>query len=120
MSNKNEAHYVPVLAHNGLIYTSGQLPIDPTTGVNVDGGVEEQTLQALQNLERVLKSAGSCKEAVIQCRLYTPNVSNWDCINRVYAAFFGKHRPVRTIVPTTTLYGGALIEIEAIAVEGGA
>ncbi|WP_051317154.1 RidA family protein [Ectobacillus panaciterrae] len=72
-------------------------------------------MQALANLELVLRERGLSKEDVVLCRLYTPNVHFWPEINAVYAHFFGDHKPARVIVPTNDLYAGCLVEVEAIA-----
>ena len=108
-------HYSPGVISNGTLYIYGQLPIDPATGKITEGGVEPQTRMALANLERVLMSAGSAKEKVVMCRVYIPDMQYWDEVNRLYAEFFGEHKPARAIVPTRELHHGALIEIEAVA-----
>ena len=77
--------------------------------------IEQQTRDALHNVERVLLAAGCTKEDVVLCRVYIPDVAEWDTVNAVYAAFFGRHKPARVIVPTRELHNGALVEIEAIA-----
>ena len=108
-------HYSPGIVSRGMLYVSGQLPIDRTTGKIVAGGVEEQTKAALCNLEKILTEAGVTKEAVVFCRVYIPDVELWDAVNRVYAEFFGEHKPARAVVPTGKLHHGALVEIEAVA-----
>ena len=77
--------------------------------------IEEQTKDALHNVELVLKAAGCTKENVVMCRVYIPDVAHWDTVNAVYADFFGEHRPARVIVPSRALHNGALVEIEAVA-----
>ena len=89
--------------------------IDHSTGKIVPGGVAEQTEAALRNVEKVLVAAGAARESVVLCRVYVPDVALWDEVNRVYAAFFGDHKPARVVVPTTALHHGALVEIEAMA-----
>ena len=114
-SRKGKGHYSPGMVHNGVLYVSGQLSVDPATGRVPEGGVGAETRQALANVLAVLQSAGAGKEDVIQCRVYTPDVANCDVINEEYARFFGAHKPARVVVPTTMLHGGCLVEIEAIA-----
>ena len=114
-SGRGAAHYSAGVIHNGLLYVSGQLSIDPATGEVPEGGVAAETRQALLNLEAVLKAAGAKKTDVIQCRVYTPDVDFWNEINAVYAEFFGDHKPARCVVPTTRLHFGCLVEIEAVA-----
>ncbi len=108
-------HYSPGVISRGMLYVSGQLPIDPGTGKIAEGGAAEQTRTALGNMERILLDAGAQKENVVLCRVYIPDVSLWDEVNAVYAEFFGEHRPARVMVPTTALHHGALVEIEAVA-----
>jgi len=108
-------HYSPGVVSRGMLYVSGQLPIDHSTGKIVPGGVAEQTEAALRNVEKVLVAAGAARESVVLCRVYVPDVALWDEVNRVYAAFFGDHKPARVVVPTTALHHGALVEIEAMA-----
>jgi reactive intermediate/imine deaminase len=109
------AHYSAAVIHNGLVYVSGQISVDPATGKIPEGGVVAETRQALSNLETVLTAAGAKKTDVLQCRVYTPDVELWGEINAVYAEFFGSHKPARSVVPTTKLHYGCLIEIEAVA-----
>ncbi|MBQ6292777.1 MAG: RidA family protein [Lachnospiraceae bacterium] len=109
-------HYSPGVIAGGMLYISGQLPIDPGTGKIAEGGIREQTKQALANVGRVLEAAGCCREDVVMCRVYISDMGNWDAVNEVYAEFFGAHKPARAVVPTRELHHGALVEIEATAV----
>lgn len=117
-AKKRNAPYTPGVVHNGILYISGQLPLDPSTGKPVEGGVREHTRRALENMDEVLKAAGAAREDVIQCRIYTPDVANWEAINEEYTAYFGSHRPARAVVPTRELHYGSLVEIEAVAAVG--
>ena len=112
---KSKAHYSAAVTHNGIVYVSGQLPMNPETGTPVEGGVKEQTRAVFSSLSNVLKAAGSSKENVLRTTAYIPDVSLWGEVNEVYVEFFGEHRPARTVVPTTELHYGCLIEIDAIA-----
>lgn len=100
---------------NNIVYVSGQLPIDSSTGKVVAGDVQAQTKCALQKVEAVLKRAGCGKKQVGLCRIYLADIALWDQVNAVYADFFGSHMPARVVVPTRTLHFGALVEIEAMA-----
>lgn len=111
----NPGHYTPMIISNGILYLSGILSINPETKEVVQGNIEVHTKQALKNLDNLLNEAGTNKNAVVQCRIYIPNVAFWDDVNTLYAEYFGSHKPVRTIVPTRELHHGCLIEIEAIA-----
>ena len=114
-TRKSVGHYVPGVISNGMLYISGQLPVDPETGVMPEGGVRAQARMALANVERILLAAGLSRENVVQCRVYVPDVAYWDEVNAVYAEFFGTHKPARVVVPSRDLHGGALVEIEALA-----
>ena len=115
LNTNKKGHYSPGVLLGNTLYISGQLPMDPETGKLTGGGIEEQTQTALANVERVLEAAGLGKENVAMCRVYIPDVSLWDAVNDVYAAFFGTHKPARVVVPTRELHHGAWVEIEAIA-----
>lgn len=114
-SKTRKAHYTPAIKHNGMLYVSGQLSIDPSTMQLPKGGVKEHAAQALANLQEVLTAAGVSKKDVIMCRIYTPDIAFWDEIDAQYAEFFGEHKPARVVVPTNALHFGCLVEIEAQA-----
>ena len=108
-------HYSQAIEHLDLIYVSGQLPINPKSEEKHVGNIEEQTEQALANLEAILRKANSGKNQVLKVTVYISDIALWDRVNSVYARFFGDHRPARAIVPTRELHFGFQIEIEAIA-----
>ena len=112
---KNPGHYAPGVISKGMLYVSGQLPKDVWTGKIVEDNITEQTVQALKNVELVVKSAGATLDDVVLCRVYISDMANWDVVNKVYAEFFGEHMPARVVVPTRELHFGALVEIEAMA-----
>jgi 2-iminobutanoate/2-iminopropanoate deaminase len=112
---KSKAHYSSAVVHNGIVYVSGQLPMDSEKGTPVEGPIDVQTRAALQNLLDVLEAAGSSKDKVLRTTAYIPDVSMWGKVNEVYAEFFKDHRPARSVVPTTSLHYGCLIEIDAVA-----
>jgi len=108
-------HYSQAIAHNGLVFVSGQLPIDPATGEKIFGSIEEQTDQVLKNVAVILEAAGSSLDRVLKTTVYVSDIQLWARVNGIYAKFFGDHRPARAVVPTNLLHHGFLIEIEAIA-----
>jgi 2-iminobutanoate/2-iminopropanoate deaminase len=112
-------HYAQAIVHNGLVYVSGQLPIDPSTGEKRTGAIEEQAAQVLENVAAILVAAGSNLSQVLKATVYISDISLWDRVNRVYAERFGPHRPARAIVPTRELHYGFQIEMEVIAALGG-
>ena len=113
---KANGHYSPCIEHNGLLYLSGRLPVNPVSGT-VPDSIEEQTDQALKNVETIVNEAGSSKKQILQMRVYISNIELWGKVNERYSAFFGDHKPVRSIVPTRELHFGCFIEIEAVAVK---
>lgn len=112
---ENKGHYSPGVISNGILYISGQLSVDPDTREVAQGGIEDHARLALRNVERVLQAAGLTRDSVVQCRIYITDIEDWDAVNRVYADFFGAHKPARVVVPVGRLHFGCRIEIEAIA-----
>lgn len=113
--SENKGHYSPGIISNGMLYISGQLSIDPDTREVPNGGIEEHLNLALANVERVLEKAGLNRNSVVQCRIYITDIGYWDTVNKVYAEFFGEHKPSRIVVPVPELHFGCLTEIEAVA-----
>ncbi|OEH53397.1 enamine deaminase RidA [Oceanobacillus sp. E9] len=112
---KSNGHYALATIHQGNVYVSGQFAIDPETGEKKFGTIEEETLQALRNVESILNAAGTKKEQILRMTLYISDVALWNQVNEVYEQFFGPHKPARTVVPTKDLHFGFKIEMEAIA-----
>lgn len=108
-------HYAQAIAHRGVVYVSGQLPIDPRSRAKHIGSIEAQTEQALANLAAILEAADSGKDQVLKVTVYISDMALWDRVNAVYARFFGDHRPARAIVPVRELHFGYQIEIDAVA-----
>lgn len=108
-------HYSQAVVHGGLVFVSGQLPIDPLTGEKHIDSIEEQTRQALKNVAAILTAANSSLDNVLKVTVYVSDIDLWGRVNEVYAEFFGEHRPARAVVPTRELHHGFQIEIEAIA-----
>ncbi len=111
---KSNGHYSQCIEHGGILYLSGQLPLDPVTG-GIPGGIEKQTKQALDNMENILIEAGSCREKVLRVRVYVADILLWGDVDRIYSSFFGDHKPARCVIPAGELHFGALIEIDATA-----
>jgi 2-iminobutanoate/2-iminopropanoate deaminase len=117
---KPAGHYSQAVVHKGIVYVSGQLPIDPQTGEKCLGSIEEQTSQTLANVGAVLAAAGADLSNVLKVTVYIADIELWGRVNEVYAEFFGEHRPARCVVPTRELHFGFQIEIEAVAFVGDA
>lgn len=112
---KPAGHYSQAIVHQDTVYVCGQLPIEPKTGEKKLGSIEEQTEQVLHNLSMVLEAAGSSREQVLKVTIYLADIDLWERANKVYAQFFGQHRPARTVVPVPNLHFGFLVEIDAVA-----
>ena len=79
------------------------------------GTIEEQARQVLSNIDQVLAACGSRRERVLRCTVYVSDISHWPAVNKVYAEFFGEHRPARAVVPVRELHHGYAIEVEVTA-----
>lgn len=108
-------HYSPGLSHSGLVFVSGQLPLDLETRQPFTGSIEDQTELALRNVERVLNAAGSGLGNVLQMTIYISDIELWAAVNETYARVMGEHRPARAVVPVKDLHFDTKIEIQAIA-----
>ena len=99
-----------------LIFTSGQIPLDPATGALTGNNIEEQTERALENLKAVLEAAGTGLESVVKTTVFIADMGDFARMNEVYARFFtGAMLPSRSAVQVAALPKGALVEIEAVA-----
>lgn len=109
--------YSQAICHNGLIFVSGQLPIDPATGAFPEGGVEAQTRQSLSNIKAILEEAGSDMGKVIKTTVLLADMGDFAAMNCVYSEFFQTPYPARCAFAVKTLPKGALVEIECVAAE---
>ncbi len=107
--------YQQAIKWNGLIFTAGQIAIDPNTGSIVEGDVRQQTRQVLSNLKAVLEAAGSGLEYVIKTTVFLKNMDDFAAMNEVYAQFFSENPPARSAVEVARLPKDVLVEIECIA-----
>ena len=99
----------------GLVFVSGQLPINPSTGAFPEGGVSEQTRQSLLNAQAILRAAGLGLADVVKTTVILADMGDFAAMNEVYASFFAEPFPARSAVAVKTLPKGALVEIECIA-----
>jgi len=109
-------HYAQAIEHNGTVYISGLLPVDPKSNEKHVGSIEEQTERVLSNMDAILKAANSSKDKVLKVTIYISDMSLWDRVNTIYAGYFKNHKPARAVIPTKELHYGFQIEIEAIAI----
>ena len=106
--------YSQAIISNGLVYSSGQIPVDPATG-NIDAAcIEVQAEQAIKNLSAVLEAAGSGLDKVIKTTCFLKNIKDFSAFNEIYEKYF-PNKPARSCVEVSALPKGALVEIEAIA-----
>ena len=107
-------HYSQAIVSGNLVFVSGQIPIK-ANGEQETGSVQDQTRVALDNVDMLLKAAGTSKDKVIKATVFIADISYWPEVNTVYSDFFGTHKPARSAVPTNGLPKGAAVEIEVIA-----
>jgi 2-iminobutanoate/2-iminopropanoate deaminase len=98
----------------GFLFTSGQLPINPSTGI-VAPTIAEQTIQVLDNLKAIIGAAGSTLEKVVKCTVYLQNMNDFAVMNGIYATYFPHNPPARATVEVSKMAKNALVEIDAIA-----
>ena len=107
--------YSQAVKTDGLVFASGQIPIDPATGQFVAGGIKEQTEQVLKNLAAVLEAAGSGLNRVVKTTVFLADMQEFAAMNEVYGTFFKDEPPARATVEASRLPRDARVEIEAIA-----
>ena len=108
--------YSQAIEANGIVFVSGQLPIDPATGEFAQGGVKELTRQSLTNMQNILVEVGLTMENVVKTTVFLADMADFADMNSVYAKFFPGTCPARSAVAVKTLPKNALVEIECIAV----
>ena len=99
----------------GLVFLSGQLPLDPATGAFPEGGIQAQTRQSLRNVQAILEAAGLSLANVVKTTVFLADMGDFAAMNEVYASFFAEPFPARSAVAAKALPKGALVEIECIA-----
>jgi len=107
--------YSQAVVVKDLVFVSGMIAIDPSTGKMVPGGVKEQTVRALSSLKAVLKAAGTSEKKVVKTTVYIKEASMFKEMNEAYAKFFGKNKPARATLVTGFARDDILVEIEAVA-----
>ena len=109
--------YSQAVGYGDLIFTAGQIALDPVTMQIVEGGIAEQTERVLSNLEAVLAAAGSDLNKVLKTTVFLQTMADFTAMNEVYAKRFGSHRPARSTVAAAGLPRNVLVEIEVVAVK---
>jgi 2-iminobutanoate/2-iminopropanoate deaminase len=109
--------YSQAIRANGLIFVSGQTPIDPATQQLISGTVGEQTERVLRNIDAILKQAGSSMAKIVRCGVFLKDMNDFAAMNEVYGKFFSNHPPARTTIQAARLPKDCQVEIDAIALE---
>lgn len=110
--------YSQAVVAGGLVFLSGQIPLDPGTGELVAASFSAQVERVLNNIDAVLAAAGCTRASVAKVNVYMTDLHRFAEFNEIYGAFFGHHRPARAVVQVSALPRGAQLEIEAVAVHG--
>lgn len=108
--------YSQGILSGSLLFTSGQIPLDPAAGSLVSGGIQSETKQVLENLKAVLEAGGSGLKDVVKTTVYMTDLSEFAQMNEVYGIYFSGEPPARSTVGVASLPRGARVEIEAVAV----
>ena len=109
--------YSQAIEANGMIFVSGQLPIDPATGAFAGEDIAAQTRQSLTNIKNILAEAGAGMEDVVKTTIFLSDIANFSTVNAIYAEYFKEPFPARSCFQVGALPKGALVEVEAIAVK---
>jgi 2-iminobutanoate/2-iminopropanoate deaminase len=107
--------YTPAIRSGNLLFASGQIGLDPSTGKLVPGGVTAEARQALTNLKTLIAAGGGSLANVVKTTLFLTNIADFAAVNAIYAEFFPGEPPARSTIQVAALPGGAVFEIEAIA-----
>jgi 2-iminobutanoate/2-iminopropanoate deaminase len=111
--------YSQAVVANGFVFTSGQIPTDPSTDQFAEGGIREQTEQVLRNLSKVLEAAGTSLGRVVKTTVFLADMNDFAAMNEVYGRFFTENPPARSTVEAARLPRDARVEIDVVALAGG-
>jgi len=106
--------YSQAVTAGGMLFVSGQIPLDPGSGELVEGGIKEQTERVLENIKAIVEAGGGTMENVVKTTVYLTDLSLFAEMNEVYASFFSQNRPARATVQVAALPKNSLVEIDAI------
>ena len=110
-------HDAQGVLHGATLHVSGQLGL--VRGMALETSVADQVAFALGNIERIARVVGADRTSIVKCTMYVADIAHWDEANRAHAAFFGAHRPARSVVPCGPLHFGCKVAIEAIVAVAG-
>ncbi|HYI15900.1 MAG TPA: RidA family protein [Thermomicrobiales bacterium] len=107
--------YSQAIKVGNLVFTAGQIPLDPATGKLVEGGITAQAEQVMKNLQAVVEAAGSSLGQVVKTTCFLTNLDDFAAFNEVYGSYFSENRPARSTVQAARLPAGASVEVECVA-----
>jgi len=107
--------YSQAIISGNLVFTAGQIPLDPASGDLVGSDIREQTTRVLENLKAILEQAGASLQTVVKTTVYLADMSEFAAMNEVYASYFGDHKPARSTVQAARLPRDVRVEIDAVA-----
>jgi 2-iminobutanoate/2-iminopropanoate deaminase len=110
--------YSQAVVINGMVYLSGQIPLDPSTNQLIEGGIEQQTERVLENLKAVLEAAGASLASVVKTTVFLKDMAEFPKMNEVYSRYFPENPPARSTVQAAKLPRDVNVEIDCIAVVG--
>ncbi len=111
--------YSQAIVAGNLVFCSGQIPLDPASGQIIEGGIEDQTRQVLNNLTAVLQAAGTTMHRIVKTTIFLADMNDFAAVNAVYGEYFGSEPPARSTVQVARLPRDVRVEIEAIALVSG-
>lgn len=106
--------YSQAVAHGSLVFVSGQIPLDPSTGALVEGTIQDETRRVLENLKAVVEASGSSLDRVLKCTVFLKDLGDFANVNEIYAEYFAASKPARACVEVSALPKGVRVEIDAI------
>jgi 2-iminobutanoate/2-iminopropanoate deaminase len=109
--------YSQAIENRGILFISGQIPVDPESGEMISGTIREQTRQVLKNINSILTAGGYSKKDVVKCTCYLKDITDFQEMNKEYAIYFEGEPPARAAIEVSNLPLGAKIEIEAVAMK---
>lgn len=109
--------YSQAISTDSMVFTAGQIPLVPSSGEMVEGGIVEQTRQVVENLQGVLEAAGAGLDTVLKTTVFLQDMGEFAAMNEVYAGFFSENPPARSTIEVAALPLGARVEIEAVALK---
>lgn len=107
--------YSQAVASNGMLYVSGQIPLDPSTMELISSGIQDETHRVMQSLKAILEEAGTSLDHVVKCSIFVADMGDFGAINEVYGSYFGENPPARETVEVSTLPKNVNVEISCIA-----